>query len=652
MAPLLGKKTPLGTCVKNDGVNFAIFSQAPEISLLLFYSEAQDPFLTVPLDPICNKTGGIWHVFIPNLSPPFEYLYKVTYPNETAYVHDPYAKGLSSALKWGIQEKYEPRGRCFISPTFDWQGVKKPNIPLEDLVIYEMHIRGFTQDDSSLVPEKGTFLGMIHKIPHLLSLGINAVELLPVFEFNECENIGKKGIYNFWGYSTVNFFCPMQRYAHSQNWEASIQEFKTLVRELHKNGIAVILDVVYNHTAENGSDGTTISYKGLAKHTYYSFDEEGEYFNFSGTGNTFNCNNPVTSKLIVDSLSYWASEMQIDGFRFDLASIFTRGPDGKVMEKPPLLELIQEAPLLQNSLLIAEAWDAGGLYQVGSFPGEKRWSEWNGQYRDTVRKFIKGTDGQVPSFMQALCGSQELYFKNSPLQSINFITAHDGYTLNDLVSYQQKHNEANKENNKDGANDNESWNCGVEGDTEDKAILLLRMQQIKNFQMALLLSLGIPMIFMGDEYGHTKHGNNNTYCLDNQLNWFLWDELEKNKELFRFMKNLIQFRKEKSSFFCKSSFLIEKDIEWLSPNLEEESRFISYIAKDLKEGKDCLIAFNADFHPITISLPTHAVWVRVADTALSSPWDFIEEKDKRPLAIESYLIAPRSAIILEAICSR
>ncbi len=649
MTPLKGKKIPLGTSIRKAGVNFAIFSQAPRLSLLLFYPEAKEPFSTISLDPIRNRTGGIWHIFIPDLSPPFEYLYKVIYPNEVAYVHDPYAKGLSSASSWGTTENYAPRGRCFDIPPFDWQEVKKPKPPLNDLIIYECHLRGFTEDPSSQVPEKGSFLGMISKIPHLLSLGVNAVELLPIFEFNECENIQKKGIYNFWGYSTVNFFCPMQRYAYDKKWEAPILEFKTLIRELHKNGIAVILDVVYNHTAENGSDGTTISFKGLAKNTYYSFDKKGDYFNFSGTGNTLNCNNPVTAKFIVDSLIYWADEMQVDGFRFDLASIFTRGPDGLVMDNPPLLELIRKAPLLQESLLIAEAWDAVGLYQVGSFPGEKRWSEWNGKYRDTVRKFIKGTDGQLPSFMQALCGSQDLYFKNSPLQSINFITAHDGYTLRDLVSYQEKHNEANKEQNKDGMNDNESWNCGIEGETEDKTISLLRNQQMKNFQMALLLSLGIPMIFMGDEYGHTKQGNNNTYCLDNKLNWFLWDELEKNQELFRFMKNLIQFRKEKSSLFCKSSFLTEKDITWLNTDLGPENRIISYILKDPLEGKDCLIIFNADYQPVNFSLPSHSVWVRVADTALSSPLDFIEEKDKRPRLIETYLIAPRSAIIAEAL---
>lgn len=652
MRYLKGKKTPLGTCIKNGGVNFAVFSQAPKLSLILFYPGALEPFVTIPLNPIRNKTGGVWHIFIPNLAPPFEYLYQVTYPDKTIYVHDPYAKGLTSSSKWGLTEKYEPRGRCFNIPHFDWQGVEKPKTPLKDLIIYEMHVRGFTEDPSSDVIEKGTFLGMISKIPHLLSLGINAVELLPIFEFNECENMQTKGLYNFWGYSTVNFFCPMQRYSYSKEWEAPIQECKTLIRELHRNGISVILDVVYNHTAENGEEGPTLSFKGLAKNTYYSFDANGKYFNFTGTGNTVNCNNPVTKKLIVDSLSYWADEMQVDGFRFDLASIFTRTRDGSVTQNPPLLKLIEKTPVLKDSILIAEAWDAAGLYQVGSFPGGTNWSEWNGKYRDTVRKFIKETDGQVTSFMQALCGSQHLYAESSPLKSINFITAHDGYTLHDLVSYQDKHNALNKENNQDGANDNESWNCGVEGKTKNKSILFLRNQQMKNFQMALLLSLGVPMIFMGDEYGHTKNGNNNTYCLDQKINWFLWDELEHKQDIFRFMRNIILFRKERSHLFCKDSFLSDKDIEWLFADFRPESHFIGYILKDPIKGKDCLVAFNADHKPFNFSLPSHTSWARIVDTALSSPLDFIEDKDKRPLIKDTYLIAPRSAIIAEAIYPR
>ncbi|MBS0627015.1 MAG: glycogen-debranching protein, partial [Verrucomicrobia bacterium] len=390
----------------------------------------------------------------------------------------------------------------------------------------------------------------------------------------------------------------------------------------------------------------------LAKDTYYIFDEKGEYCNFSGTGNTFNCNNPTVSQFIIDSLSYWTDEMQVDGFRFDLGSIFTRGPDGLVMKEPPLLELMRKAPALQNTLFIAEAWDAAGLYQVGSFPGEKRWSEWNGKYRDTVRRFIKGTDGEIASFMQAICGSQELYFENTPLQSINFITCHDGFSLHDLVSYQEKHNEMNKENNKDGMNDNQNWNCGTEGSTIDKEILLLRNRQMKNFQMVLLLSVGVPMMLMGDEYGHTKQGNNNTYCQDNNLNYFLWDELENKKDLFQFVKKLISFRKEKKDLFCRDSFLSEKDVTWINVDWAPSNHFLSFILKDHKQGKDCLIAFNAHHLPIEFQLPSYTKWSRVADTALSSPLDFIEEIDKRPKLKDTYLIGPRSAIIAEAIYSR
>jgi len=648
MKPLPGTATPLGTAISDKGVNFAVFSESEGLSLLIFHTGATKPFLTFTLDPAVNKTERIWHVFIPDLDPPFEYGYKAIYKDTTFEVHDPYAKGLSSSTTWGSEEHYNPKGRCFIPSPFDWEGIEKPKTPFKDWVIYEMHVRGFTKDASCEVLEKGTFLGMIHKIPHLVSLGVNAVELLPIFEFNERESKKHTQMENFWGYSTVNFFCPMQRYAFGENPEDPSSELKTLVKELHRNGIAVILDVVYNHTAEGDNDGPVLSFKGLGRSSYYLIDSGGNYLNFTGTGNTVNANHPITKQLIVDSLSYFAEEMQIDGFRFDLASILTRGENGEVLADPPVLEEIDKAPALKDTVLIAEAWDAAGLYQVGSFPG-KRWAEWNGRYRDIVRKFIKGTDGQVQDFMQALCGSDQLYRGNSPLKSVNFITAHDGFTLYDLVSYQKKHNEANKENNQDGANDNESWNCGTEGETSDKTINFLRMRQMKNFQTALFLSLGIPMILSGDEYAHTKNGNNNTYCQDNTLNYFLWDKLEEQRELLSFTKNLILFRKEKSDLFCRDSFLSEKDIEWLQIDFSPSSRFVGYILKDKQKGKHCLIAFNASESIRNFTIPNSSSWSRVVDTALSYPTDFITDPEKRPRLLDTYLMGPRSAIIAEAI---
>ena len=643
-----GTPFPLGTQISPAGVNFAVFSTSPSLSLLLFYPEAEEPFSIFDLSPIENKTDGISHIFIPELTPPFEYLYQVEYEGKKTLVHDPYSKGLSSSHIFNDTEDYQPRSRCFNLTSFDWENTQKPKIPFKEWIIYEMHVRAFTQHPSSLCIKKGTFLGMIEKIPYLLSLGINAVELLPIFEFNECEFKDKKDLVNFWGYSTVNFFCPMQRYAFGSSWEDPIIEFKTLVRELHKNGICVILDVVYNHTAEGGAQGPVLSFKGLGKETYYCLDEKQNYLNYSGTGNTLNTNHPFTKQLILDSLTYWAEEMHVDGFRFDLASIFCRGSKGEILKNPPILEDIRKLPALQNCLLIAEAWDAAGLYQVGSFPGGKKWSEWNGRYRDTVRRFIKGTDWQVAPFMQALCGSQDLYSRQSPLKSINFITAHDGYTLKDLVSYQNKHNQANQENNLDGNDGNESWNCGIEGKTQDKSILVLRNQQMKNFYLSLFVSLGIPMFLMGDEYGHTKEGNNNTYCHDTPINWFDWEALAKNPEIFHFVKSLITYRKQRKSLFCKNSFLTENNINWIDADWQGSGRFVSYVLIDPLENRDCLIAFNASHLPISFTIPPHRTWKRIIDTALSYPWDCLTENEKQPTLPSTYLIAPRSALLAEA----
>ena len=665
MKILQGSPLPLGSCASKHGVNFAFSANIPKATLLIFRTKEEKPFLSIPLDPSLNKTGSTWHVFVYNLFPPFEYSIEVISSkngkSETFHLLDPYAKGLSSPNAWGEERNQTLKARCFIPDEFDWQGTTKIKRPFKDWIIYEMHVRGFTQHSSSKTKKRGSFLGIIDKIPYLLSLGINAIELLPVFEFNECENIRNNPssgapLYNFWGYSTINFFSLMQRYASSDSDQAPLLEFKTLVRELHKNGISVILDVVYNHTAEGGEDGPTFSFKELDKNAYYLLNPQKEYFNFSGTGNTVNCNHPITTKLIVDSLSYFAEELQIDGFRFDLASIFTRGLDGHVLENPPLLEAMKQAPCLQETYFIAEAWDAAGLYQVGSFPGKERWFEWNGRYRDIVRNFIKGTDNQASSFAQALCGSQNIYGKYTPARSINFITAHDGYSLYDLVSYQDKHNLENGENNADGANDNESWNCGAEGETKDPQILSLRKRQMKNFLVALMVSLGTPMVLMGDEYGHTKKGNNNTYCQDTELSWFLWNILEKNKDFTRFFENITHLRQEKNSTFCRESFLTDKDVTWhgkepFKADWSSSSRFVAYVIKDPITEKECFVAFNAEHNPVSIKIPSCSQkkqWKRIIDTSLDAPNDFIEKKEKRPVLVTSYQMAPHSAILAES----
>lgn len=650
---------PLGSSETPNGINFAfISSKAEKAEILVFAPNGAEPFFIASLSPPLHKTENTWHACIENLKPPFEYSYKVFHAGQwTPELLDPYAKAISSETHFGKQKGFPSRARFFKLPPFDWQGAEKPKTPFKEWIIYEMHVRGFSQHPSSGVKKPGTFLGLIEKIPYLKSLGINAIELLPVFEFNECENHRKnpttnETLVNFWGYSTVQFFCPMQRYAACEGWEASVLEFKEMVRELHKNDIAVLLDVVYNHTGEGNPP---FSFKGFDENAYYMLNEKGEYYNFSGTGNTFNCNHPTALNLIIDSLTYWAEEMQVDGFRFDLASILTRGSKGEVLEYPPVLEAMNSEPLLRNTHLIAEAWDAAGLYQVGSFPGGNRWSEWNGKFRDITREFIKGAHASVGDFAEVLCGSRNLYSGASPKKSINFVTAHDGYSLHDLVSYQDKHNLANGEDNRDGDNNNRSWNCGAEGKTNNKKVLALRKRQMKNFAIANLLSLGVPMILMGDEYGHTRNGNNNTYCQDNELNWFLWDELKKKQEFFVFFQKLIAFRKEEAHIFCREQFLTNQDVVWhgeraFHPEWNSGKNMIAYTLQDPFHKTKYFFSFNAQNQPLLIQLPTleNQAWTRIVDTSLKAPYDFIEDEKKRPRLEVSYLLSPYSVLIAKS----
>jgi len=503
----------LGPTQDGEAINFSLYSeQASKVTLGLF-----DKDRMLKKEFPLKKTGSVWHIAINDVPEDALYAYRVD--DKPDWLVDPYAKALYSEGHWG--EKPSPLLCRIQRPSdFNWGGDAPLHLPFASLLIYEMHIRGFTKDASSQVKYPGTFLGLIEKIPHLQALGINCVELLPIYLFDESSG-------NYWGYSPLHFFAPMTRFA--SNPERASEECKEMVKAFHKAGIEVVLDVVFNHT------GSCPSFRRLDNQIYYLLNENGEDMNFSGCGNTVQCNHPVVIELIVSALRHWVTEYHIDGFRFDLASIFCRGANGEVLENSPLIEAICNDPVLAKTKLIAEPWDCGGLYQVGSFPRADRFAQWNGQYRDQVRRFLKGTDGQAGGFAKVLA--------DSSFQSINFVTAHDGFTLCDLVSYNEKHNEANGEENRDGNNANESWNCGEEGPSTSPEVLSLRERQMRNFVCALLLGAGTPMILMGDEYGHTREGNNNAYCQDNRLNYFLWDELEARGDFFRFYQKMIDFRK-------------------------------------------------------------------------------------------------------------
>lgn len=639
-----GVPLPYGLTYFQDGVNFAIPAKTDEpVKLLLFNSltrELTDQY-------VLKKTGDVHHIFIEAIKVGTLYAYEV---NGVSPLLDPYAKRIESGRKWNDHTiSYTALGIIAPPEPYDWEGDTPPNLSKNELIIYEMHIRNFTNDPSSGVAHPGTFAGIREKIPYLKNLGINALEILPIFEFNEAENRNinpktKQRLCNDWGYSTVNFFSPMNRYASGNE---VIRELKDLIKELHKHKIEVILDVVYNHTGEGNEKGPTISFKGFDRNAYYFLDEQENYLNFSGCGNTFNCNHPMTRELILHSLRYWVSEFHIDGFRFDLASILTRGTDGSPLANPPVIEAITNDPVLSKVKLIAEAWDAAGLYQIGSFyPNGDKWSEWNGVFRDDVRRYIKGTHGTKGGFATRLCGSKDLYHRQSPAASINFITCHDGFTLADLVSYNYKHNYENGEDNQDGASFNDSWNCGIEGETSDQGVLELRSKQMRNFFVALFVSQGIPLIHMGDEYAHTKHGNNNTWCQDNELNYFLWEKLETNALFFNFFKFLLNYRKT-HPHFRKSNFVTDQDIQWHGlqanrPNWNEQNNFLAFT---LTEAESTIyVAFNATDQDVDVQLP-EGKWSMVINTGNPPPEDFFEEPV--PLNEKTIKMPSHSSIILE-----
>ncbi len=601
-----GSPEPLGLSFSETHANFALFSShATRVTLGFFIH--QDPIIEIPM----NRTDNIWHIGIVDLPKGLEYAYRCEGPsgylfNPKYWLLDPYAKII-----------HGDRARAKDPNHFDWENDMPPNIPKEDLIIYEMHVRGLTRHPSSKVNYPGTYLGMIEKIPYLKKLGINAVELLPIFDFDETvdKHISpktKQKLVNYWGYNPLNFFAPMDWYAI----EDPVDEFKTLVKELHKNGIEVILDVVYNHSGEGKETFYYKSFRGIDNPVYYMLDAQGKYLNYSGCGNTLNVNHPIVQKLIIDSLRYWVEQMHVDGFRFDLASILTRDLKGKPLAHPPILEMIAKDPILSKVKLIAEAWDAAGLYQLGYFPRFGRFSEWNGRYRDVVRRFIKGTNNYAGHFANVMMGTETIYrTSKTPLSSINFITAHDGFCLKDLVTYQEKHNFDNGENNRDGSNQNDSWNCGFEGETDDPNINAFRQRQLQNFLLALFLAQGIPMLLMGDEMGHTRKGNNNPYVQDNEINWHLWDQI--NPKIFDFTSALIAFRKKNPALRSKT-FLTDKDVSWHN-SWNSECRYVAFELKN--QTPHIFAAFNANYLPTTVGLPEGS-WRQIVNT--TDDWVFNE----------------------------
>lgn len=551
-----------GACVASNGVSFTINSHgATRCTLLLFKPQASKPYARIPF-PDSYRIGDTYSMLVFDIKPDeFEYAFSFDGPyepakgllfNEENVLLDPYSRAVTGQRKWGEKPEggkdFEYRARV-VKSNFDWGNIKQLEQPFEDLVIYETHMRGYTKDKSSGVSAPGTFAGLKDKIPYLKDLGINAVELMPIFEFDEMESarvVDGVQLYNYWGYNTVSFFAPNTSYAFNEEHNHEGDELKSLIKALKENGIEVILDVVFNHTAEGNEMGPCFSFKGIDNNVYYMLTPDAHYYNFSGCGNVMNCNHPVVRSFIIDCLRHWAIEYRVDGFRFDLASILGRDQNGAPMANPPILESLAFDPVLGKMKLIAEAWDAGGLYQVGSFPSWNRWAEWNGRYRDDMRSFLKGDDGMAGNAITRITGSRDLYSPESRghKASVNFLTCHDGFTLYDLYSYNEKHNEKNGWNNTDGDNNGHSWNCGAEGETDDPNVNGLRRRLIKNAFAALLCSRGPAMFFAGDEFCNTQFGNNNAYCQDNIISWLDWSRLEEFKEIHDFVRHMIQFRKE------------------------------------------------------------------------------------------------------------
>ncbi|MDH6574769.1 glycogen debranching protein GlgX [Kitasatospora sp. MAP5-34] len=674
-----GRPLPFGATPVPAGVNFSVYSEkATRMWLVLFEPGAEQPLAELEF-PAAFRIGSVFAMTVFGLDggslddERLEYGFRAEGPfdpehgdrfDATRVLSDPYARMISGRDVWGTEPDRDrpcPYRSRLVPDDFDWGDDAPLRIPTEDLVVYELHVRGFTRHPSAQVSAPGTYAGLREKIPYLKELGVNCVELMPVFEFDEHDNPRSdpgtgEPLLDYWGYNTVGFFAPKAGYAATGRFGMQADEFKTMVKELHAAGIEVVLDVVFNHTAEGNEQGPTISFRGLDNATYYMLTPAGDYYNFSGTGNTVNCNHPVVRDFILNCLRHWVSEYHIDGFRFDLAAILDRAPDGTPLANPPLLEQLAHDPVLRHCKLIAEAWDAAGLYEVGSFPDYGRWAEWNGQYRDTVRRFLKGDPGTAGELATRVVGSPDLYTGRGTAASVNFVTAHDGFTLHDLVSYNDKHNEANGEGNADGANDNNSWNCGAEGPTEDPEIQRLRMRQMKNAMAILLTSQGVPMLLAGDELARTQAGNNNTYCQDNELSWQDWSPHETGEELYRFVRSLIAFRHAHPLLrgadhpgVCSGS-----DVSWhgtraWEPDWSADSRLLAV----LRTGDEQIyVAMNSHWEPHDLELPTPQSgtdWYLVADTAAEPPYDIHQPGAEPPLTDPGhYRIAPRSTVILLA----
>ena len=665
-----GRSHPLGATPTGEGTNFALFAQdATSVQLLLFERhDSPRPFQVIDLDPERNRTVHVWHCEVAGVGDGTAYGYRVDGPHDTAgrghrfdpgkVLIDPYGRG-TSATRWdrvaacrpGDNVESSMRSVVVDLSGYDWEGDQPLRRSLADTVIYEMHVKGLTASPTSGVAHRGTYRGVIEKIPYLQGLGITAVELLPVFDFDPSEFSGINPltgdrIVNYWGYSPLSFFAPHGGYAVSPGEADTIREFRDMVKALHRAGIEVILDVVFNHTGEGNHEGPTISFRGLDNRIYYLLEPDKRFYtNISGCGNTMSCNHPVVDKFIVECLRYWVRELHVDGFRFDLASVLSRGPDGAPMADPPVLWHIELDDELADTKIIAEAWDAGGLYQVGVFPGY-RWAEWNGRFRDDIRRFVKGDQGLVGAVAARIAGSADLYQDagERPQNSINFVTAHDGFTLNDLVSYDAKHNEANGEGNRDGTNDNASWNHGVEGASPDPGIEGLRARQVRNFLAILLLSQGVPMLLMGDEARQTQGGNNNAYCQDNEISWLDWRLVERHEDLVRFASALIAFRRRhpnlrRGSWFTgRTNARGLADVSWhgtrlLSPGWNDpSSRVLAFTLAgfpgsgddDLQEHDvDVHVILNLEWQDLDFELPSvpGRRWLRVIDTGADAPGD-------------------------------
>jgi glycogen operon protein len=673
--PAPGDPFPLGSTLVSGGVNFSVYARGAEgLDLLLFRGEEDaQPSDVIPFDPAAHKSNHYWHLRVPGLMAGQRYALRAHGPfdpprgvrfDPRRTLLDPYGraisvpKGFRRKAACGDGDPSAPPMKNIVVRTdaYDWEGDRPLRLPFTQTVIYELHVRGFTAHPSSGLPEdrRGTYSGMIEKIPYLKELGITTVELLPVFQFDEEDAPG--GRRNYWGYAPISFFAPHVSYAKDRDPVQAIDEFRDLVKALHKAGLEVFLDVVFNHTAEGNHDGPTYSYRGLSNDTYYMLESDRTYYsNYTGCGNTFNANHAVVRRMILDSLRYWVHEMHVDGFRFDLASILSRDESGRPLKRPPVLYDLESDPELARTKLIAEAWDAAGLYEVGRFAGDA-WREWNGRFRDDLRAFMKGDEGMVSAAAQRILGSPDLYLHKDreAEQSINFITCHDGFTLNDLVSYDRKHNLANGEENRDGSDDNRSWNCGVEGPTEDPAIEALRNRQVKNFLSLTFLALGAPMIQMGDEVRRTQQGNNNPYSQDNPLSWFDWDDLERHAQILRFARLVIAARLRRPEHgLTLNEWLRESTLEWHgvklgTPDWNPSSRSLALCFRSADRSRVAHIIINAHWEALTFELPDSGEggWRRFVDTSLPSPEDIRDWGEAPSLTDKSYKVNGRSVVLL------